>query len=135
MTQDKEVEAKPEYDMSIHSNPDAKAWAEFFNECLVKRGEQPLDPDLMLAWFANAMMAMHDHIYQVKVPELKKENSALRERVKELEKHLESAAKTAHARADDFCYGSFESCPNCKDWRKALSQRAGGEGKVNEHTD
>ena len=51
-----------DYDRSIHSNPDAKAWAEFFNASLVQRGEQPLDPDLMVGWFANAMMAMHDHM-------------------------------------------------------------------------
>lgn len=52
-----------DYDRSIHSNPDAKAWADFFNETLVKRGLQPFDPDLMHVWFANAMMAMHDSQY------------------------------------------------------------------------
>ena len=52
-----------EYDMSIHSNPDAHEWAKFFVEttknmdCEVFR-----DEGYMIAWFANAMMAMHDHI-------------------------------------------------------------------------
>ena len=55
---------KPDYDVSIHSNPSAKAWAEFFNETLVKNGKQPMDLELMIVWFANAMMAMHDHIKQ-----------------------------------------------------------------------
>ena len=47
-----------DYDMSIHTNPDAQAWARWF--CEVNPGV--LDEDIMLAWFANAMMAMHDHL-------------------------------------------------------------------------
>ena len=53
-----------DYDMSIHSNPDAEAWAKFFVETKV-RGNwsiDDIDEDLMLSWFANAMMAMHDHL-------------------------------------------------------------------------
>ena len=46
-----------DYDMTIHTNPDARAWAKFFYES---------NPDLtdvdMVAWFSNAMMAMHDHL-------------------------------------------------------------------------
>lgn len=45
--------------MDIHRNPDAMAWVKFFREthpnCNVK-------DDVMLAWFANAMMAMHDYL-------------------------------------------------------------------------
>lgn len=48
-----------EYDRSIHSNPDASAWAKFYKECF-----PDADEETMLGWFANAMMAMHDHIYQ-----------------------------------------------------------------------
>ena len=57
-----------DYDRSIHSNPDAQAWAEFF----VKTKEEnnweikDIDEGLMIGWFANAMMAMNDHIYQTK---------------------------------------------------------------------
>ena len=45
------------YDMSIHSNPDAAAWAAFF-----KATFPDSDEGLMHVWFANAMMAMHDHM-------------------------------------------------------------------------
>ena len=48
-----------DYDMSIHSNPDARAWAKFFMECNPK---STVPEDLMVTWFANAMMAMHDHM-------------------------------------------------------------------------
>ena len=55
----------PHYDMSIHSNPSAMAWTKFFRECWP---ECNLDDETMLGWFANAMMAMHDHIYQTSPP-------------------------------------------------------------------
>ena len=48
-----------DYDRSIHTNPDAMAWTEFF------RSQNPdcnVPDDVMLGWFANAMMAMHDHV-------------------------------------------------------------------------
>jgi hypothetical protein len=48
------------YDRGIHSNPDAKAWAEFFVEVYPGLKDKH---DLMVGWFANAMMAMHDHIH------------------------------------------------------------------------
>ncbi len=44
---------------SIHSNPDAKAWADFFVAVFPGLTDKH---DLMLGWFANAMMAMHDHL-------------------------------------------------------------------------
>jgi hypothetical protein len=47
------------YDMTIHQNPDANAWAKFFLET---NPESPYDIHTMRAWFANAMMAMHDHL-------------------------------------------------------------------------
>jgi hypothetical protein len=52
-----------DYYMSIHTNPDAMAWAKFFVEhtdsldCDAFR-----DEGFMVGWFANAMMAMHDHL-------------------------------------------------------------------------
>jgi hypothetical protein len=48
-----------DYDLSIHMNPDAMAWSKFFREC---NPDCNVPDDLMLGWFANAMMAMHDHI-------------------------------------------------------------------------
>lgn len=48
-----------EYDRSIHSNPDAKAWADMFVSTFPGLADKH---ELMLGWFANAMMAMHDHL-------------------------------------------------------------------------
>ena len=47
------------YDRSIHTNPDAMAWTKFFREC---NPDCNIPDDIMLGWFANAMMAMHDHL-------------------------------------------------------------------------
>lgn len=44
---------------SIHRNPDAKAWADFFVATFPGLADKH---DLMLGWFANAMMAMHDYL-------------------------------------------------------------------------
>lgn len=46
-------------DMGIHTTPDALAWAKFFME---RHPDCGLDEGMMHAWFANAMMAMHDHL-------------------------------------------------------------------------
>lgn len=53
-----------EYDMSIHTNPDARAWAKFYTESRAKYdGKDNFDnEENMIGWFANAMMAMHDHV-------------------------------------------------------------------------
>ena len=47
------------YDFSIHLNPDAKAWADFFVAVFPGQADKH---GLMIGWFANAMMAMHDHL-------------------------------------------------------------------------
>lgn len=56
-----------DYDLSIHSNPDATAWAKFYvqsREAFEASGREGRFDDLdnMVGWFANAMMAMHDHV-------------------------------------------------------------------------
>ncbi len=56
-----------DYDMSIHTNPDAAAWAKFYVDSREKfeasgRDGRFDDEENMLGWFANAMMAMHDHL-------------------------------------------------------------------------
>lgn len=56
-----------DYDMSIHTNPDAAAWAKFFMEMNPNCG---IEEDVMIGWFANAMMAMHDHIKGIKMAAL-----------------------------------------------------------------
>ena len=48
-----------DYDMTIHTNPDAMAWTKFFR---TTHPDCNVEDDVMLAWFSNAMMAMHDHI-------------------------------------------------------------------------
>lgn len=58
-----------DYDMSIHTNPDARAWARFYTETRNASSDpENFDSEeLMLTWFANAMMAMHDHLTGQKV--------------------------------------------------------------------
>lgn len=57
-----------DYDMSIHSNPDAAAWAKFFQKTFEEQKWtiDDIDESLMIGWFANAMMAMHDHVLSEK---------------------------------------------------------------------
>ncbi len=50
------------YDTSIHTNPDASAWAKFFMKTQEENPAAVIDETLMVAWFSNAMMAMHDYI-------------------------------------------------------------------------
>ena len=53
-----------EYDMSIHTNPDAVAWARFYTETKSKSADPSRfdNEENMVGWFANAMMAMHDYM-------------------------------------------------------------------------
>jgi hypothetical protein len=55
------------YDTSIHTNPDAMAWAKLFMSTRLANPDVVIDEALMVGWFANAMMAMHDHIQGIKV--------------------------------------------------------------------
>ena len=52
-----------DYDLAIHTNPDAMVWANFFIETTQDMPRENFsDPGYMVGWFANAMMAMHDHL-------------------------------------------------------------------------
>jgi len=52
-----------DYDMSIHTNPDAMAWAKFFVETTKNMDRDAFrDESYMVGWFANAMMTMHDYV-------------------------------------------------------------------------
>jgi len=53
------------YDLNIHQNPDAMAWTKFFRET---HPSCNIDDDVMLGWFANAMMAMHDFLIYKDAP-------------------------------------------------------------------
>jgi hypothetical protein len=56
------------YDMTIHQNPDARAWAKFYAETKANNPnpESFDNEENMVGWFANAMMAMHDHLRGIK---------------------------------------------------------------------
>lgn len=57
-----------DHDLSIHQNPDAQAWAKFFIETTKNMNRDSFrDEGYMIGWFANAMMAMHDHLMNIKV--------------------------------------------------------------------
>lgn len=62
-----------DYDMSIHTNPDAMAWTNFFRKC---NPDCNVPDDIMLGWFANAMMAMHDHLLPERAPVVLPDGSA-----------------------------------------------------------
>ena len=50
-----------DYDMTIHHNTDAQAWAKLFIETTKDMDRDVFrDEGYMIAWFANAMMAMYD---------------------------------------------------------------------------
>lgn len=59
-----------DYDRSIHSNPDAAAWAKLFMETWAKNGGKGewITEGLMLGWFANAMMAKADSLASAPAP-------------------------------------------------------------------
>lgn len=68
--------------MSIHTNPDAAAWAKFYVETRDKYeaenpGKRFDTEDNMLGWFANAMMAMHDHMRPDLAPVVLDDGSAV----------------------------------------------------------
>ena len=57
-----------DYDMNIHTNPDAMVWAKFFVEHTKNMDRDAFrDEEYMVGWFANAMMAMYDHLTGFKV--------------------------------------------------------------------
>lgn len=66
-----------DYDLSIHRNPDARAWAKLFMETWHKIGRPEPSEEWMFIWFANAMMAMHDHMRPDLAPVILPDGSAL----------------------------------------------------------
>jgi len=61
-----------DYDRSIHNNPDAQAWAKFFIETTKDVDREVFGIEgYMIAWFENAMMAMHDHLYKTEIVKLR----------------------------------------------------------------
>jgi hypothetical protein len=61
-----------DYDRNIHHNPDAQAWAKFFIETTKDIDREVFGIEgFMIAWFSNAMMAMHDHLYKTEIVKLR----------------------------------------------------------------
>lgn len=90
LTDQKLMDAMIEYDHSIHMNPDAKAWAEFFMKTKEenKWSLEDIDKELMIGWFANAMMAMHDHLHHEKIEQLQRQNDELVEENQQLKTRI-----------------------------------------------
>lgn len=49
-------------DMLAACGVDAAKWAAAFNQTAVKLGYSSMDEGWLIAWFANAIMAMHDKL-------------------------------------------------------------------------
>jgi hypothetical protein len=61
-----------DYDRSIHNNPHAQAWAKFFIETTKDKDRELFGIEgYMIAWFSNAMMAMHNHLYKTEIAQLR----------------------------------------------------------------
>ena len=85
------------YDRSIHSNPSAEAWAALFIQTFPGLADKH---DLMLGWFANAMMAMHDHLMrQPAPPNVQALVEALKDALEYLQHHLPDEALAPHRAA------------------------------------
>ncbi len=67
-----------DYDMTIHHNSDAQAWAKFFIDATKDLDRDVFrDEGYMITWFSNAMMAMHDHLYVTEI--VRRQNEAANE--------------------------------------------------------
>lgn len=96
-----------DYDMSIHTNPSGKDWADFFIATLEKVNpsvftywEKESVRGTMLAWFCNSMMAMYDHLHIEKISQLEKENSKLKAKLAHVERELEEERRVVGFYAD-----------------------------------
>lgn len=76
-------------------------WVKAFNEMLVSKGNQPYDPDTLLAWFSNAIMTGHDFAYSKFKAEGRLEG-------------LEEAAKIPFCFQPATNYGDQCGCPGCR---------------------
>lgn len=89
-----------DYDRAIHRNPDAKAWADFFVATFPGQADKH---DLMIGWFANAMMAMHDYLKaQQSAPE---RVSVPVDRIKVALEAVQNAMEDAYNNAYQNCCG------------------------------
>lgn len=87
-----------DYDRNIHRNPDAAAWADLFVATFPGLADKR---DLMLGWFANAMMAMHDHLKAEQPDTVAVPRELLREAARRLEAHDAGGGSLEGATAAD----------------------------------
>jgi len=104
-----------DYDMTIHHNPDAQAWAKFFIDTTKDMDRDVFrDESYMVVWFSNAMMAMHDHLYVTEI--VRRQNEA----ANEIER-LRDALQTI---ADFDLYGDYSNAYEIpKIAREALKEK------------
>lgn len=55
-----------EHELYDACGTDAAKWAAAFRQIAVKLGYSDMDEDWLIGWFANPMMAMHDHVLGIK---------------------------------------------------------------------
>jgi len=85
-----------DYDRSIHHNPDAQAWAKFFIETTKDVDREVFGMEgFMIAWFSNAMMAMHDHLYKTEIVRLRNDAA------NEIERLRKALKKICHVTGSD----------------------------------
>ncbi|WP_296125457.1 hypothetical protein [Pseudomonas sp. Ga0074129] len=119
---------------SIHSNPDAKAWADFFVAVFPGQADKH---ELMIGWFANAMMAMHDHLKAqqggVVLPERKTWNQVTgREGFIETETHNACLDEVARLNSSPVSAGDDAQYPPCDYCAEPLSYHPWhGSGLIN----
>lgn len=53
-------------EIDLHLTMDATIWADEFNRIFVKHGEQPIDHEVLVSWFANSIMTGYDHAMRLK---------------------------------------------------------------------
>jgi hypothetical protein len=92
------------YDFSIHRNPDARAWAKFFIETVEGNPEYKIDEENMVVWFANAMMAMHDHIVD------REQTDAI----------VIASLKEAYSRYEQDCYESADEIERLRKYERLV---------------
>ena len=83
---------------------DAQKWAQSFIETVARKGLQ-VDESLMIGWFSNSMMAMHDSLYNDEIDVLNRKISKLKELILLTDETVSDVVigKTQLSQWDEFC--------------------------------
>jgi hypothetical protein len=91
-----------DYDKSIHHNPDAQVWAKFFIETTKDMDREAFnDEGYMIGWFANAMMAMHDHLYTKDIERLREALKDINENMRQADRYFLKESTMAALKGDE----------------------------------